>query len=260
MEYRKGPGVFLKACLGCLLIMVVAFYTYTPSYAHEPEKKSNAKPEPKKPGGPVPTTSPATHQGQPTIGKDKVVPKRKRDDSLHWFVSAGAGWFAYYDTFKKSRKTRGEEEQFSGHLGTGFRYRSFELDVRVGLRHVAHVGGTGYFNDPTKVWLSLLGIEAGVGFYGYSVRYQRIRMRHGAWLGAFIPLATKCRFYDESRCDQLRLDLRQRAIPAGTLHVWDWGIRLVRGLWLEISMLNVGYPVIISVSAGLRWESGGLDG
>lgn len=249
--------MLLKACVNSLLALVIAFCTSAPSFAGE-QQTPNTKPEPKKPGAHVPTAPRATDQGHPTIGKDKVVPKRKKDDSLRWYVSAGGGWFAYYDTFKKDRKLSGENEQWSGYLSTGIRYRSFEVDLRIGLGHVVHVGGTGVFNDPTRVRLSLLGIEAAVGMYGYSVRSPRLRVRHGGSLGVYIPLATKCRFYDEARCDQLRSDLKLGEMPLGTVHVWDIGFRLVRGLWLEVSLLNVGYPMVIAVSAGLRWESGGL--
>ena len=259
MEYRKGLGVFLKACLGCLLGLTIAFCASAPSFAGE-SLTPKPKPEPKKPGAHVPTAARATGGNHPAIAKNRVVPRQKRGNTIWWFVSAGGGWFAYYDTFTKDRRIEGEHEQWSGYFATGLRHFSFEAELRIGLGHVLHVGKAGHYQDRETVRLSLLGLEAGLGLYGYTVRSRLFRMRHGGTLGVHIPLATKCRFFDEIECDQLRSELRLEETFMVTVHVWDLGFRLARGWWLEVSLLNIGYPVVISVSTGLRWESSGLDG
>jgi hypothetical protein len=246
--------VFLKAYRSCLFALALAFCVPAPSFADKPEYP-DAKPKPRKKEILRSSAGRTDSQDNPSIRKGKVAQRRKTKEKLSWFLSAGGSWFMYYYTSTGEGQFEGEHGQWSGYLSGGIRHRGVEYDLRMELSHVLHQLDS-YDFHPEPIRYHLLGLGLDIGFQFYSYRYGPVRSRHGLHVGVFIPLATKCGYYDEADCDRLRRDLKLSVMPRGSVHLWDVLFRLYRNLWLEISTLNFGFPMLYSVSVGLRWESG----
>ena len=82
------------------------------------------------------------------------------------------------------------------------------------------------------------------GFFGYSLRRHRVRLRHGVKLG----VATSLSFERHVGA------FSPLPLPSISAELIGILVRLGKKMWLEIDPLNVGYPSGYDFFLALRWE------
>ncbi len=117
-------------------------------------------------------------------------------------------------------------------LNIGMRRRWFELSLEVGI-------ATGKMFDAPGTYF---GLGVSVGFY--SLRLNRIRLRHGISMG----LLSDAIF--ERRPERIGM----MPMPMLRIRALDILVRLGGRWWLEISPLTTGFPTLYEASLGFRYE------